>query len=228
MKKFSGYSDVKENNFDREKLKLGAHICKIIDVNEITINAKDPKNNFNQLVIQFDIAAPDEQEGFYSRRYKEDAAKDAMKAKWKGIYKLSVPKDDGSENDEKSKVNFKTFITSVEKSNEGYDWEKSDWDEKSLKGKLFGGVFGIREFENTMTGETNFMVECRFVRSIEYVNKEFEKEERYIPKVSCVDKTLIDYSEWIEKRKAEREGNNVTNNENSDLKPIAEDDDLPF
>lgn len=40
---------------------------------------------------------------------------------------------------------FKAFITAVEKTNAGYTW---NWDEKSLKGKYFVGVFGEEEYLN--------------------------------------------------------------------------------
>ena len=231
MRKFDDYNEVKENNFDREKLKLGGHICKITKAYVQEYQAKETPQKFEILHIEFDIASPDEQDGFYKRRYAEDAKQDAMKAKWKGVHKVSVPKNDGSENDEKTKVNFKTFITSVEKSNEGYDWQKSDWNENTLVGKLFGGVFGIEEFQN-MTGETVYTVKCRFVRSVDAIKEEWKKIEQGIeikkPKVKCLDKTLMEYEDWLAKRKAEREGNTFPEASNSDIKPIDDSDDLPF
>ena len=231
MKKFSNYEKVETSNFDKERLKLGGHICKIIDATVQTIQSKTGGNSFDQLIINFDIAAPDEQEGYYQRKFKEDAAKDALKAKWKGVYKLSIPADDGSENDEKSKKNFKTFITVVENSNQGYDWIKSDWDEKTLKGKLFGGIFGIEEFEN-LTGDVAYIVKCRFVRKIDTIKEEWKKiengEEVKYPKVKCVDKSLMEYDEWLAKRKAEREGTTFSETSNPDIKPIDSDEDLPF
>ena len=38
---------------------------------------------------------------------------------------------------------FKSFITAIEKSNQGYQW---DWDEKKLIGKYVVGVFGLEEY----------------------------------------------------------------------------------
>lgn len=235
MRKFDDYNEVKENNFDREKLELGGHICKIKNAYVKEFQGKETPEKFEFLYIEFDIAAPDEQEGFYQRKFAEDARKDATNAKWKGIYKLSVPKSDGSENDDRSKVTFKTFITSVEKSNSGYDWQKSNWDEKTLVGKKFGGVFGIKEFEN-LTGEIAYNVECRFIRSVDAIQEEWKKieagEEIKKPKVKRADKTLMEYDEWIAERKAAREAEkNNTNsfgNSNPDIKPIEDDSDLPF
>ena len=235
MRKFDDYNEVKENNFDREKLKLGGHICKIKKAEVIEYTKKESPEKFEILQIEFDIAAPDEQEGFYQRRFAEDAKTDAMKATWKGIYKLSVPQGDGSENEERSKVNFKTFITSVEKSNPGYDWQKSNWDEKTLVGKLFGGVFGIEEFTN-MVGDVAYAVKCRFIRSTDAIKEEWKKIEEGVeikkPKVKCADKTLMEYDEWLAKRKAEREAAKASENSfgasNADIKPIDDDSDLPF
>ena len=85
------------------------------------------------------------------------------------------------------KKNLKTFITSVEKSNPGYDWQKSNWDEKTLVGKLFGGVFGIEEFTN-MVGDTAYAVKCRFIRSTDAIKEEWKKIEEGVeikkPKVN--------------------------------------------
>lgn len=218
MKKFSGYENVKANNFDNyEKLEVGGHYVKILDVNEITINGKT--SPFNQLEIKIDICEPDEQAGYYARKFKQDADKDALNAKWKGYYKLNVPKDDGSEQDEKTKSAFKTFITYIEKSNSGYDWEKANWDEKTLIGKTFVGVFGIEEFEN-MAGEIVYTTKCKFCRSTDT-----DMSKISIPKVQCADKSYMDYDEWIDKR-AEEQGKKSENN----LNTVVDDDsdDLPF
>lgn len=227
MKRFNGYEEVKENNFDRERLKLGAHLLKITDVKIQKFTSSDGSNFFEQLQILFDITEPDEQAGFYKRRYAEDVEKDATNAKWKGIYRLNIPKDDGSELDEGNKVKFKTFITCVEKSNSGYDWEKSDWDEKTLKGKLFGGIFSIKEFE-TLTGETAYTIECRFPRTVDAIKqiwKDIENGKEFkLPKVRLVDKTYIEYDEWVERRKAQKENNNSETTVNV----IDDNDDLPF
>lgn len=235
MRKFDDYNEVKENNFDREKLELGGHICKIQKAYVKEFQGRETPEKFEFLYIEFDIAEPDEQEGFYKRRFAEDAKKDATNAKWKGLYKLSVPKGDGSENDDRSKVTFKTFITSVEKSNPGYDWQKSNWDESTLVGKLFGGIFGIEEFEN-ITGEVAYAVKCRFIRSVDAIEEQWKKieagEEIKKPKVKCVDKTLVEYEDWLAARKAAREAEKETENSfgasNTNIKPIDDSDDLPF
>lgn len=219
MEKFSGYSETKTNDFTpSEKIELGSHLCKILKAYVQTINYTG--GSFKQLILEFDITEPDAQAGFYARRFKEDADNDATSAKWKGIFKLSIPKDDGSENDEKTKTNFKTVITSIEKSNSGYDWEKADWDEKTLVGKVFAGVFGIEEFESPSNGELIYFTRCKFVRSTENMDK------ISIPKVKLLDKTYMDYEEWLENKKNNKNNNAGNNNTNS--VNDSSDDDLPF
>lgn len=218
MKRFSNYGEVKANEFDNyEKLELGGHLCKILKVRIDTY--KGENGTFENLVLEFDLAEGDKQAGFYARRFQQDANKDALNAKWKGIYRIGIPKDDGSEKDEQSKVRFKTFITCIEKSNPGYDWEKADWDETTLVGKKFVGVFGLEEFESTMTGEILTATKCKFTRSTEG-----KIEDIAIPKVKLIDGTLIEYDDWVEKNE-EKKGKQI---ENAATNAVADDDSLPF
>ena len=121
-------------------------------------------NNCEIMKVAFDIVNNEQYAGFYSTRFKAAKATD-KDAKWSGIFDVFIPKDDGSEKDGYTKTAFKRFITSVEKSNGGYVW---DWNELSLKGKMFGGVFGREEFK-TKEGTYKFATKCRFPRSIESI-----------------------------------------------------------
>lgn len=220
MKRFSNYDEIQVNDF-QERIDAGPHYCKIIDVKLETINSKN--GPFDQLIFNIDTTEKDSQPNFYKKRFQKDAESDAMSAKWKGIYKLSVPKDDNSEEDERRKKAFKTFITCIEKSNNGYDWEKADWDEKTLVGKNFVGVFGIEEFENDQGIVVNF-TRCRFIRSTDC---DFEKVT--MPKVKLVSGDYMDYEEWLkgkeEQREKEKELEKMTN---GDFAVTESDDDLPF
>ena len=120
------------------------------------------------LKIMFDIINHDLYNKIFSERYKVAKAQN-HDAKWPaaGTFNVFIPKDDGSEMDGYTKQAFKRFITSVENSNSGYIW---NWDENSLKGKHFGGVFGREEFK-TKNDEYKFSVKCRFPRSIESIKK---------------------------------------------------------
>lgn len=216
MRKFSGYEEAKTNEFEnKERLQLGPHYCKILEAKIVQMKTQDGRP-FEQLQLRIDIAEPDEQAGFYNKKFQEDAKEDALNAKWKGFYNLTVPEDNS---EEFIKNNFKTLTTSIEKSNPGYKW---NWEENTLVGKIFCGVFGLEEFVN-LEGNTITFTRCRFVRSTENMDK------IPIPKVRLADKSLIDYEEYIEKKKAEREGNNnqTTIAQNSDFSKIG-DDNLPF
>lgn len=212
MKRFAGYEEAKTNEFEnKERLQLGPHYCKILEAKIVQMKTQDGRP-FEQLQLRIDIAEPDEQAGFYNKKFQEDAKEDALNAKWKGFYNLTVPEDNS---EEFIKNNFKTLTTSIEKSNPGYKW---NWEENTLVGKIFCGVFGLEEFVN-LEGNTITFTRCRFVRSTENMDK------ISIPKVRLADKTTMDYEEYIEMKKAERKNSN--NNTNSELSKI-EDDSLPF
>ena len=212
MKKFLGYEEAKTNEFEnKERLQLGPHYCKILEAKIVQMKTQDGRP-FEQLQLRIDITEPDEQAGFYNKKFQEDAKEDALNAKWKGYYNLTVPEDNS---EEFIKNNFKTLTTSIEKSNPGYKW---NWEENTLVGKIFCGVFGLEEFVN-LEGNTITFTRCRFVRSTENMDK------ISIPKVKLADKTTMDYEEYIEMKKAERKNSN--NNTNSELSKI-EDNSLPF
>ena len=157
INKFSDYDDIQVFEGGAQ-LEPGGYELKII-------NAKvEQFTNCEILKVAFDIINNDKYAGFYSTRFKSAKAQNAD-AKWGGVFDVFIPKDDGTENDGYTKQAFKRFITSVERSNGGYTW---NWDENSLKGKMFGGVFGREQFE-TKEGELKFAVKCRFPRSIESI-----------------------------------------------------------
>ena len=215
MKKFLGYEEAKTNEFEnKERLQLGPHYCKILEAKIVQMKTQDGRP-FDQLQLRIDIAEPDEQAGFFNRKFQEDAKEDALNAKWKGFYNLTVPEDNS---EEFIKNNFKTLTTSIEKSNPGYKW---NWEENTLVGKIFCGVFGLEEFVN-LEGNTITFTRCRFVRSTENMDK------IPVPKVKLVDKTLMEYEEYIEKKKQEREGNNSNNTTSSDADLGVIEDELPF
>lgn len=79
---------------------------------------------------------------FFMKDYRAQTGEDK---KWHCNYLINIPKDDGSEKDGWTKRAFKTVINAFEDSNNGYHW---NWDEQSLKGKVIGGLFNIREYKN--------------------------------------------------------------------------------
>ena len=212
------YDKTETNEFEQsEKLGLGGHICKILDVTVETIISKKDGKSYNQLKLKFDLEAPDEQAGYYARKFAEAAKKDAVNAKWKGYYKISIPQNDSIDF---IKTNWKTFLTSVEKSNPGVKLDGvNGFDEKILLGKIFGGVFGLEEFTLPTDGRTITFPRIRFARSVESVY------EVPIPKVKLLDGTYMDYDEYIDKETDKNEAEGKALEESASA---MSDDDLPF
>lgn len=217
---FSDYTTTESSNFEnKERLKLGGHICKVLETSIETVTSKKDGRTFNMLRLKIDIESPDEQAGFYQRKYVEDAKADALNAKWKGYYKLTIP-DNSSE--DFVKKNWKTFLTSIEESNAGVKINgATGFDENILVGKVFGGIFGLEEFTLPTDGRTITFTRLRFSRSTKNIS------EAKIPSVKLLDGTYMDYEEYKEKRKAEREEKNNTNT-TTKQGVINTTDDLPF
>lgn len=143
MKPFSGYKA--EKAAPREHLPAGGYVAQIKDAKEIEYSWG------NVLVVSFDIAEG-EKKGFFAADYRNQQQEDK---KWKGTYRLTVPKDDGSESDSRSKRTFGAAMWAIENSNQGYHW---DWNETGLKGKLVGVLYREKEWE--MNGSTGWFTEC--------------------------------------------------------------------
>lgn len=115
-------------------LPKGGYVCKILNAQVVD----GPNGQY--IKIAYDIAEGDYQ-GYFRKLF--DAKKDENK-RWSTYYLLNVPKDDGSENDARTKRTFKTFTNALEDSNEGYHF---DWDETKFKDKLIGGLFRFEEYQ---------------------------------------------------------------------------------
>ena len=137
-----------------ERLPVGGYVLKVL-------RTKIETYSWGQvLVLAFDVAEG-EHTGFYQKNLNAQQQKNK---KWKGTYRINLPKNDGSEQDEWSIRKLKSAMTAIEKSNEGYEW---NWDENSLAGKLVGGLFGNKEWEND--GETGWFTDCRTFCSVEKI-----------------------------------------------------------
>lgn len=148
MRKPNNWENVKES-VEFEKLPLGAYVCKILQA-----SVADLRNGGQQLAVLFDIS-----EGEWAKFFTEDfnAQKQSSKfdPKWKGVLRLFLPNEDGSENDEWTKSTLKGFINAVEASNQGFTF---DWDERTLKGKYIGIIFRNEEWQNSESGNTGWSV----------------------------------------------------------------------
>ena len=144
MKAFNGYKAQKQGGA-REILPAGGYVAKIL-------NAEEKRYDWGDvLLISFDISEG-ERAGFFNKDYQENANEDK---KWRGTYRLPIPKDDGSERDGWTKNTFGGAMWAIEESNPGYAWS---WDEKTLKGKTVGVLFRNKEWETN--GNTGWTTEC--------------------------------------------------------------------
>ncbi len=117
-----------------QSLPKGGYVAKIM-------GASVHENSRGQYVkVSVDIAEGEFQ-GYYTRDFEGQQTEDK---KWHGLYLLSVPNDDGSEQDGWTKRRFKTFTDALEDSNPGYHF---DWDESKFKGLFIGALFNEREYE---------------------------------------------------------------------------------
>jgi len=184
------YSDFKaeRSGSGRETLPAGGYVCQIL-------SAKIEQGNYGDtLIIAHDVCEGD-YEGIFKRDFENNDREDK---KWRGIFRLRLPKDDGSEQDGWKKRAFNNFIWAVEQSNSGFAWA---WDEKKLKGKKIGLIYRNKEWE--FNGRSGWTTEAGASDSVDNIR---EKKFRLLK-----DKPL-----------ANRPAEPVMTDEGSD------DSDLPF
>ena len=153
MKKFSDY-EAKKASGGRETLPAGGYVCKIFKAEEETYSWG------SVLALSIDVIEGD-YAGIWTRDYKNNTNEDK---KWRGVFRLYVPKDDGSEKDAWTKNAFNNAMWAIEASNPGYVW---NWDERTLKDKLVGVIYRDREWE--MNGNTGWTTEAGGLTSVDEV-----------------------------------------------------------
>ena len=152
IRKPQGYDEMKV--YDAlEKLPTGGYVLKILGV-------KIESYNWGEVLVMRIDVNEGEQAGFYQKNYEMQQEN----KKWKGTFRINLPKNDGSEQDSWAIKRLKAAMTAIEKSNEGYVW---NWDENSLKGKIVGGLFGNKEYE--YNGQRGFFTDCRTLCSVDRI-----------------------------------------------------------
>lgn len=207
IKKFADYETTKAYTGDAFGLPAGGYICKII-------GAKVEDYSWGQVIaIAFDINEGD-QKDFYKKQFDANTSEDR---KWKGTYRLNVPKDDGSQQDAWTKRRFKTFTDALEESNSGYHF---DWDETKFKGKLFGATFAETFYRVKDTGNCGTYTAVYDIVPAEKIRKNaFRKiPDLYVPK-----KLVNDYNAWKAGKSENKPGNDGFMNI-----PEGVDEEVPF
>lgn len=128
----------KPNNYDNTQaageftpVELGGHKLIIKQVTETT-----SKNGKPMIVVLFDFAPDDKQPGYFMEQFKNDIRPDK---KWPNQATNYILTEDSDGNCNRS---FKTFMTCVEHSNQGFATQWGDNFGQQFKNKLIGGVFG--------------------------------------------------------------------------------------
>lgn len=159
MNKPQGYDEAQSYTGDFEQLELGGHICQIVGVKlEYT-----PNTNAEVLILALDIAEG-EQKGYYQKLFDEAKKKD-NNAKWKCTYRQFTQGN--------STPYFKGMIENIEKSNEGYNFAGTGFNEQTLVGKFVGGVFGREQYE-AQDGKLKFATKCVQLRTTEAIRNGVE------------------------------------------------------
>lgn len=154
---------------ENKPLETGGHVLKIIKVEE-TVS----KNGNTMILIYLDTDKSDRQPQYFKQKYDADTRTDK---KWPCIvYQLVEDVQNGGTN-----AGFKTFITSVEKSNSSSF--KVLWGDKfceCFKGKLVGGVFRREQFL-TQKGKPAWSVKCCGFRSVAAIHEGVEPpKDKYL------------------------------------------------
>ena len=155
MKKWSDYDDTPIYQ-KKEQLPPGGYILRVLSATE---EKAQHEGESDIITIFFDIAEG-EHENYFKSNY-QSQSNDRPK-RWKGIYKIFEPLDDGSKRDYWKKRRMKTIIEAFEDSNSNYIF---DWEPESLKGKYIGGIFNRKEYN--INGRRGFYTRCYSLAKVE-------------------------------------------------------------
>ena len=156
MNKIQGYDEAQAYTGESRALPAGKYICEIKGAKVVkTSTGKE------QLVLQLDIAEG-EYKDHYGNLYAANIERNGTDAKWNngGLFRQGF--------EGKQLPFFKGMITCIEESNVGYTW---NWDEKTLKGKKIGVLFGREQY--MMNDQKKWATKARAVRSINLIKQSF-------------------------------------------------------
>ena len=167
-------------------LELGGHEIIILD-------AREHKSEFSgniSLKISVDISGNDKQKGFFKKQYDENTSADK---KWPtGAVKYLSLKDE-------QLGYLKGFITSLEKSNPGFKFnKKGTWEQ--LKNLKLAGQFGLEEYKK-QDGTIGTATKLVQFRSLDKLN------EIKIPKVKKLDGSFVEYEDYKETKTEKNDSN---------------------
>lgn len=167
MKAINGWDKVQgyTGGEAQERLPAGGYIGKIIGAKVASYEGAN--GTFDKLEIALDITEG-EFKDFYKKQFEASTLENK---KWKGVIRLNIPTEDGSEADAFRQRILKGATDAVEESNSGYHW---DWDESKLKGKKIG--FLVRDKQYDFNGKQGFFSEIFALISVEAVREHKYKD----------------------------------------------------
>ena len=180
IKRPNNWNEVQEFT-ERPKLPVDAYVCRIK-------RAVVQNNSYgDQLCLLFDIV-DGQFKDFFQKDFNANTQQDK---KWKGVLRLFLPREDGSEKDEWTKSALKGMCTAVEKSNPGYVW---NWDENSLAGKNIGVLFRNEEWEyDGKTGWTARPFRAMSVDTVRSGDYQLPKDKPLKAKTAAADTGFGNY-----------------------------------
>lgn len=165
----------KPNNYENTQasgefvpIELGGHIMVIKQVEEMK-----SKTGRDMLKVSFDFADTDDQAKYFEKVFRDDIRPEK---KWPNAGTTYILTEDIDGNCSKQ---FKTFTTSVEKSNPGFQVQWGDSFCQGFKNKLVGGVFGIVEEE--YNDKRSKRHKLRWFRSVEGVKNAEIPDAKLLP-----------------------------------------------
>ncbi len=140
-----------------EKLPAGGHICTILSARS------EERKGVEYIVLSIDIREGSKYDGFYKAMYERICAKQSMYADKAPTWPCefwSSPED--RDNPGSLSPYFKGLITAIEQSNPGFTFDWNHPDERSLRGKRVGFVFGEEEYIHPATNEVRTSIKPRW------------------------------------------------------------------
>lgn len=151
------------------KLLKGGYVCKILDS-----KVEKSRNGNEMLVLHIDIDEGEFKDYFskqYESRVKTSSADKIAKYPNSAILRTVLSGDNWINR-------FKGIITSIEKSNQGFNWKECNKDESKLIGLKVGAIFSEEEYKN-MDGTVGISVKLYQLRSTEAIkNQDYKIPER--------------------------------------------------
>lgn len=160
MRMYNNYGRAEAmSNEGFQKLPAGGYVMGIVLAEEVTTST-----NKLALRLKLDIAEG-EYRGFFTKQYNQDTRQDK---KYGCYYYIMEPENPNCAADDPVLRRMKGAIKAIEESNHGFNFEATGFNERTLTGKLIGGLFRREEFVNRK-GNSAWSTKCTTLISAEKI-----------------------------------------------------------